>query len=62
MSKSQPLQFYFMHFMPYPDVAPDRPRGQWVDTPNGRFDPKIGHKLCKKYIDELTPRLHPCLT
>jgi hypothetical protein len=46
----------------YPDVAPDRPRGQWVDTPNGRFDPKIGHKLCKKYIDELTPRLHPCLT
>jgi hypothetical protein len=60
MSTLQPLQFYFMHFMPYPDVAPDRPRGQWVDTPNGRFDPKIGHKLCN--IDELTPRLHPCLT
>jgi hypothetical protein len=39
--------------MPYPDVASDRPRGQWVDTSNGRFDPKIGHKLCKKYIDEL---------
>jgi hypothetical protein len=52
MSTLQPLQFYFM---PYPDVAPDRPRGQWVDSPNGRFDPKIGHKLYKEYIYELTP-------
>ena len=33
MSTLQPLQFYFMHFKPYPDVAPDRPRGQWVDPP-----------------------------
>ena len=55
MSTLQPLQFYFMHFMHYPDVAPGRPQGQWVDSPNGRFDPKIGHKLCKKYIYELTP-------
>jgi len=62
MSKLQPLQFYFMHFMPYPDVAPGRPQGQWVDIPNPRFDPKIGHKLYKEHIDELTPRLHPCLT
>ena len=36
MSKLQPLQFYFMHFMPYPDVAPGRPQGQWVDIPNRR--------------------------
>src|SRR5258708_11008621 len=53
MSTLQPLQFYFMHFMPYPDVAPSRPQGQWVDIPNRRFDPKIGHKLYKQYIDEL---------
>src|ERR1700720_4221172 len=53
MSKLQPLQFYFMHFMPYPDVAPGRPQGQWVDIPNRRFDPKIGYKLYKEYIDEL---------
>jgi alkanesulfonate monooxygenase SsuD/methylene tetrahydromethanopterin reductase-like flavin-dependent oxidoreductase (luciferase family) len=52
MSKLQPLQFYFMHFMPYPDVAPCRPQGQWVDIPNRRFDPKIGHKLYKENIDE----------
>jgi alkanesulfonate monooxygenase SsuD/methylene tetrahydromethanopterin reductase-like flavin-dependent oxidoreductase (luciferase family) len=53
MSALQPLQFYFMHFMPYPDVAPDRPQGQWVDIPNRRFDPRMGHKLYREYIDEL---------
>jgi hypothetical protein len=53
MSKLQPLRFYFMHFMPYPDVAPGRPQGQWVDIPNQRFDPRTGHKLYKEYIDEL---------
>jgi len=47
------LQFYLMHFMPYPDIAPDRPQGQWVDIPNTRFDPEIGHKLYREYIDEL---------
>jgi hypothetical protein len=36
-----------MHFMPYPDVAPGRPQGQWVDIPNQRFDPRTGHKLYK---------------
>src|SRR5258707_10029611 len=53
MSALQPLQFYFMHFMPYPDVAPGRPQGQWVDIPNHRFDPRTGHKLYREYIDEL---------
>jgi alkanesulfonate monooxygenase SsuD/methylene tetrahydromethanopterin reductase-like flavin-dependent oxidoreductase (luciferase family) len=47
------LQFYFMHFMPYPDFGPANPHGQWVDIPNSRFDPKVGHKLYKEYIDEL---------
>jgi alkanesulfonate monooxygenase SsuD/methylene tetrahydromethanopterin reductase-like flavin-dependent oxidoreductase (luciferase family) len=46
-------QFYFMHFMPYPDVAPDRPQGQWVDIPNTHFDPDKGYQLYKNYIDEL---------
>src|SRR5258707_10414389 len=53
MSTLQPLQFYFMHFMPYPDVVPDRPQGQWVDIPNMHFDARKGHKLYKDYIDEL---------
>ena len=53
MSKLQPLQFYFMHFMPYPDVAPGRPQGQWVDIPNRRFETSTGHKLYREYIDEL---------
>src|SRR5882757_1790644 len=46
-------QFYLMHFMPYPDVVPHRPQGQWVDIPNQHFDPKVGHKLYREYIDEL---------
>src|SRR5258708_20893556 len=53
MSVLHKLQFYFMHFMPYPDVAPDRPQGQWVDIPNARFDPETGYKLYSEYIDDL---------
>jgi alkanesulfonate monooxygenase SsuD/methylene tetrahydromethanopterin reductase-like flavin-dependent oxidoreductase (luciferase family) len=47
------LQFYLMHFMPYPFVVPDRPQGQWVDIPNRHFDPEKGHKLYRDYLDEL---------
>ncbi len=39
--------------MPYPDVVPGRPQGQWVDIPNSHFDPERGHKLYREYIDEL---------
>ena len=45
MSVLDRLQFYLMHFMPYPDVVPGRPQGQWVDIPNTHFDPEKGHKL-----------------
>src|SRR3984893_14330284 len=53
MSVLDRLQFYLMHFMPYPDVVPGRPQGQWVDIPNTHFDPEKGHKLYKEYLDEL---------
>jgi alkanesulfonate monooxygenase SsuD/methylene tetrahydromethanopterin reductase-like flavin-dependent oxidoreductase (luciferase family) len=53
MSVLDRLQFYLMHFMPYPDVVPGRPQGQWVDIPNTHFDPVKGHKLYKEYLDEL---------
>jgi len=53
MSVLDRLEFYFMHFMPYPDIVPGRPQGQWVDIPNTHFDPKKGHKLYKEYFDEL---------
>jgi len=52
MSVLDRLQFYLMHFMPYPDVVPGRPQGQWVDIPNTHFDPEKGHKLYKDYLDE----------
>jgi alkanesulfonate monooxygenase SsuD/methylene tetrahydromethanopterin reductase-like flavin-dependent oxidoreductase (luciferase family) len=53
MSVLDRLQFYLMHFMPYHDVVPGRPQGQWVDIPNAHFDPAKGRKLYKEYIDEL---------
>jgi alkanesulfonate monooxygenase SsuD/methylene tetrahydromethanopterin reductase-like flavin-dependent oxidoreductase (luciferase family) len=53
MSVLDNLKFYFMHFMPYPDIVPDRPQGQWVDIPNSHFDPEVGNKLYKNYFDEL---------
>jgi alkanesulfonate monooxygenase SsuD/methylene tetrahydromethanopterin reductase-like flavin-dependent oxidoreductase (luciferase family) len=53
MSVLDRLEFYLMHFMPYPDIVPGRPQGQWVDIPNMHFDPKKGHKLYKEYFDEL---------
>jgi alkanesulfonate monooxygenase SsuD/methylene tetrahydromethanopterin reductase-like flavin-dependent oxidoreductase (luciferase family) len=53
MSVLDRVQFYLMHFMPYPDVVPNRPQGQWVDIPNAHFNPEIGYKLYKNYIDEL---------
>ncbi|HWW85903.1 MAG TPA: LLM class flavin-dependent oxidoreductase [Vicinamibacterales bacterium] len=53
MSILDRLEFYLMHFMPYPDIVPGRPQGQWVDIPNTHFDPKKGHKLYQEYFDEL---------
>ena len=53
MSVMSELKFYLMHFMPYPDIAPNMPNGQWVDIPNTRFDAKVGHKLYQEYLDEL---------
>ena len=47
------LQFYFMHFMPYTKLPPDRTQGQWVDIPNAHFDPVEGNRLYKQYLDEL---------
>lgn len=53
MSVPDRLQFYLMHFMPYPDIVPGRPQGQWVDIPNTHFDADKGHKLYTDYLDEL---------
>src|ERR1700716_990969 len=52
MSVLDRLKFYFMHFMPYPDIVPGRPQGQWVDIPNAHFDPLKGHQLYKNYLNE----------
>src|SRR4030088_1338528 len=53
MSVLDRLQFYLMHFMPYPDVVPGRPQGQWVDIPNTHFDAEKGRQLYENYLDHL---------
>jgi alkanesulfonate monooxygenase SsuD/methylene tetrahydromethanopterin reductase-like flavin-dependent oxidoreductase (luciferase family) len=53
MSVLDRLQFYFMHFMPYPHVVSGRSQGQWVDIPNTSFDPAEGHRLYRQYLDQM---------
>jgi alkanesulfonate monooxygenase SsuD/methylene tetrahydromethanopterin reductase-like flavin-dependent oxidoreductase (luciferase family) len=52
MSVLDRLQFYFMHFMPYPDVVAGRTQGQWVDIPNSHFNAAEGHRLYQQYLDQ----------
>jgi len=58
MEHPHDLQFYFMHFMPYPILPDDYgDRGKypssWVDLPNKLYDPAKGHELYKRYISEM---------
>jgi hypothetical protein len=48
-----------MHFMPYHDVVPGRPQGQWVDIPNAHFDPAKGRKLYKDEEDSAPVESQP---
>jgi alkanesulfonate monooxygenase SsuD/methylene tetrahydromethanopterin reductase-like flavin-dependent oxidoreductase (luciferase family) len=49
------LQFYSMHFMPYPHLPPDHKKydSLWVDFSNKFYDPQKGHDLYQRYIGEL---------
>ena len=40
MSVLDRLQFYLMHFMPYPDVVPGRPQCQWMIFPTPTSIPR----------------------
>jgi alkanesulfonate monooxygenase SsuD/methylene tetrahydromethanopterin reductase-like flavin-dependent oxidoreductase (luciferase family) len=48
-------EFYFAHFMPYPDLVADHEDYQslWVEYPNRFYDPQRGHELYKRYLSEL---------
>ena len=53
MSVLDRLQFYFMHFMPYPHVAAGPSQSHWVDIPNSSFDPSEGNRLYRQYLDQM---------
>jgi alkanesulfonate monooxygenase SsuD/methylene tetrahydromethanopterin reductase-like flavin-dependent oxidoreductase (luciferase family) len=50
------MKFYLFHLMPYADLdleAPDKYNSSWVTLPNSYYDPKKGHLLYNRYLDEL---------
>ena len=52
MSVLDRLQFYLMHFMPYPDVVPGRPQGQWVYFRQRNASAQL--------VEEIWPEAHSC--
>jgi alkanesulfonate monooxygenase SsuD/methylene tetrahydromethanopterin reductase-like flavin-dependent oxidoreductase (luciferase family) len=50
------MKFFFFHLMPYAALDPDydkKHNSAWVTLPNSYYDPKIGHALYNRYLDEL---------
>jgi alkanesulfonate monooxygenase SsuD/methylene tetrahydromethanopterin reductase-like flavin-dependent oxidoreductase (luciferase family) len=50
------MKFYFFHLMPYGVLDPDYDKkfnSAWVTLPNSYYDPKIGHALYNRYLDEM---------
>jgi alkanesulfonate monooxygenase SsuD/methylene tetrahydromethanopterin reductase-like flavin-dependent oxidoreductase (luciferase family) len=50
------VKFFFFHLMPYADLDPtysDKHNSAWVTLPNTYYDPKKGHALYNRYLDEL---------
>ncbi len=48
------LEFYLFHLMPYPYIPPgEEMESIWITLPNSLYDPKIGHRLYREYMDQL---------
>jgi alkanesulfonate monooxygenase SsuD/methylene tetrahydromethanopterin reductase-like flavin-dependent oxidoreductase (luciferase family) len=50
------MKFIFFHLMPYADIDlsfADKHNSAWVTLPNSYYDPKKGHRLYNRYLDEL---------
>jgi alkanesulfonate monooxygenase SsuD/methylene tetrahydromethanopterin reductase-like flavin-dependent oxidoreductase (luciferase family) len=50
------MKFFFFHLMPYTALDPDYSKthkSAWVTLPNSYYDPKIGHELYNRYLDEI---------
>jgi alkanesulfonate monooxygenase SsuD/methylene tetrahydromethanopterin reductase-like flavin-dependent oxidoreductase (luciferase family) len=50
---SPPMRVFSFHLMPYPSLPPDYDGPAWVTCPNTLFDPKVGHEVYNRYLDEL---------
>ena len=50
------MKFYAFHYMPYPRLEEgyrEKYGSAWITYPNENFDPKFGHELYERYINEL---------
>ena len=50
------MKFFFFHLMPYAALDLDYDKthdSAWVTLPNSYYDPKIGHQLYNRYLDEI---------
>ncbi|MEX2158117.1 MAG: LLM class flavin-dependent oxidoreductase [Dehalococcoidia bacterium] len=47
------MRFFSFHLMPYPKLPADYDGPAWVTCPNEFFDPKVGHEVYNRYLDEL---------
>jgi alkanesulfonate monooxygenase SsuD/methylene tetrahydromethanopterin reductase-like flavin-dependent oxidoreductase (luciferase family) len=50
------MKFFFFHLMPYAALDLDYDKkydSAWVTLPNSYYDPKIGHRLYNRYLDEI---------
>lgn len=50
------MQFFGFHLMPYPYLPEEHQRSRdssWVTLSNRHFDPRRGHQLYQRYLDEL---------
>ena len=50
------LTFHYFHLMPWPHLPADfdeKYDSAWVTLPNSIYDPKEGHKLYNRYLDEI---------
>ena len=50
------MKFFFFHLMPYANLDleyDEKYNSAWVTLPNSYYDPKVGHELYNRYLDEL---------
>ncbi len=50
------MEIFFFHLMPWPHIPEDfksRYRSSWVVLPNSCYDPVVGHRVYREYLDQL---------